>query len=131
MTNREFYIAIANNEALTEEIRAHATAEIEKLDARNAKRAEKPSKTAVANEPIKANIVKVLEDGGKTASDIATALEISVQKASALCRQLADAGQVTATEVKVPKKGKQKLYTLAVVVGEVEAENEDEVENED
>lgn len=113
MTNREFFMEIAATESLPLAIREHAEGEIVKLDARNAKRAEKPSKTAIANEPIKAKILEVLAESGKTASDLAVILEVSVQKASALCRQLAEAGQVAVTEVKIPKKGKQKMYALA------------------
>ena len=52
----------------------------------------------------------MLADGGKFASEIAKSLEISTQKASGLLVQLEKSGQVGATEVKVPKKGKAKFY---------------------
>lgn len=113
MTNREFFTAIAETESLPLEIREHATAEIEKLNKRNADRASKPSKTALANEPIKTDILTLLADGGKVASEIGEALEISVNKASALCRQLVEEGLLTVEEIKVPKAGKRKKYSLA------------------
>lgn len=109
MTNREFFkavIATVDNDELV----AKATEELAKLDARNAKRASTPSKKSVENEPIKDAIKSVLTDEPQTASEIAEKVEISVQKASALLRQIEG---LTVTEVKVPKKGKCKAYALA------------------
>ena len=123
MTNREFFAEIAATESLPLAIREHAQAELEKMDKRNAARASKPSKTAIANEPIKADIVALLADGGKIASEIGEALEVSTNKASALCRQLVAEGVLTEEEVKVPKAGKRKKYSLAPT----EAEEVEEV----
>ena len=112
MTKREFLekvIAMENDE-LTE----FAKSEIEKMDARNAKRAHTPSKKAKENEPIKANIADFLADKDFTvASVIAEGLEISTQKASALCRQMVNDGALTVTDVKVKGKGTQKGYKVA------------------
>ena len=106
MTKREFLNAvIALNDEVTTEF---AKAEIEKMDARNASRKDKPSKKSVENEPIKAKIAEILTDTPQTASEIASKVEISVQKASALLRQM----ECKVTEVKVPKKGTQKAYSL-------------------
>lgn len=115
MTNREFYTMIAENDTLPTEIREFAVEAIGKLDKRNSARADKPSKTAVANEPIKAQILELLtaQGGVMVASEIATALEISVQKASALCRQMVEGGALDVSEIKVPKRGKQKAYSIA------------------
>lgn len=107
MTNREMFTAIVSGE-ITEEVIAKATEEIAKLDARNAARKDKPSKKALENEPIKARISEVLTDEPKTASDIASELELSVQKVSALLRQM----DVTVVDVKVKGKGTQKGYSL-------------------
>lgn len=113
MTKREFLNAVIEAN-VNEELSAFAVAEIEKLDKRNQAKTSKPSKTALANEPIKEAIVATLtEKGGLTASEIGVALEITTQKASALCRQLVENGKLTATEVKVPKKGKVKAYAIA------------------
>lgn len=115
MTNREFFTAIASNATLSAELVKFANEAIAKLDKRNASRSSKPSKTAVANEPIKASIVEyVTTHANALASDIAVACEISTQKASILCRQLVEDKVLTVCEVKVPKKGKLKAYSLAV-----------------
>lgn len=114
MTNREFFTAIAAMENLNEELIQHAEAELEKLNKRNAARAAKPTKAQKESKPIKEEIVKFLtEKGGfHTASEVMEACEISVQKASALCRQLVEEGALTVQEIKVPKKGKQKAYAI-------------------
>ena len=118
MTKREFLNAVIANVEVAE-IAEYAKAEIEKMDARNAKRSHTPSKTAIANEPIKAKIVEWLNalagiDGPKTASEIAEEIGISTQKASALCRQLVADGKISVGEVKVKGKGKQKCYFVAI-----------------
>ena len=101
--------AIVNGN-VTEEVVAMAQSELVKMDERNEKRKNSPSKTAIANEPIKAQIVEVLTTEPLTASDVANAVGISTQKASALLRQIEG---LTVTEVKVKGKGKVKGYALA------------------
>ena len=108
MTRREMFEAIVNGN-ITDEVVEMAQNEIVKMDERNAKRKNTPSKTALANEPIKAQIVEVLTSEPQTASEIAEKVEISTQKASALLRQI---DGVTVTEVKVKGKGKVKGYSL-------------------
>lgn len=111
MTNREFFENIING-TINDAIIAHAQEAIAKMDARNAKRAGKPSKTAVVNAPIIEAIKAILTDTPQTAGNIAEKVDITVQKASALCRQIVANGDAQVTEVKVPKKGKQKGYYL-------------------
>lgn len=110
MTRREFFEAVMNHEGISEELSVFAANEIEKLNARNAKRSSTPSKRSLANEPIKAEIVKVLSDTPQSASEIASKVEISTQKASALLRQI---DGLTVSELKVKGKGKVKGYALA------------------
>ena len=111
MTNREFLTAIANMENISEELKNEAVARIEKLDATNEARKNKPSKKATENAPIMEQIVnEILTSEAQTASAIAEAAGISVQKASALLRQIVADGKATVTEVKVPKRGVQKAY---------------------
>ena len=108
MTNREFFekvIAEVANEELVEKART----ELAKLDARNARRASTPSKKAKENEPIKQAIRDVLGAEPMTASEIASKVEISTQKASALLRQI---DGLTVTEVKIKGKGKVKGYSI-------------------
>lgn len=112
MTNREFFNAIANGSEITDEIIEKAKSEIAKLDERNAKRASKPSKKSIENEPIKASIREFLTDGSHLASEIASGLGLSVSKVSALCRQMVGDGLLTVEDVKVKGKGMQKSYTL-------------------
>ena len=109
MTKREMFEAIVNGN-INEEIVEMAKAEIVKMDERNAKRKNSPSKTAIANEPIKAEIVKVLSGEPIPASEIAEKVGISTQKASALLRQI---DGLNVTEIKVKGKGKVKGYALA------------------
>lgn len=114
MTYREFYTNVARN-AITAEDIAFAKDAIAKLDERNAKRNSQPSKKALENEPILKTIVEYLsENAGKTAPEIASVCGISTQKASSLCVQLVKNGSLTSAEIKVPKKGKMKAYTVVV-----------------
>lgn len=102
MTNREFYqlvITLGNEDA-----KIFAENELQKMDARNAKRREMPkkdSKAAVANREL---IAKALEFIGKepmTASAIGEKLEISAQKASAIMKQGVKEEKVKVTDLKV------------------------------
>ena len=113
MTNREFYTAIVNSN-VSDELKAFATDAIAKLDARNAKRSSKPSKKSIENEPIKESISNLLVDGdARLASEIASSLELSVSKVSALCRQMVADGVLHVEDVKVKGKGTQKSYSIA------------------
>ena len=115
MTNREFLTAIANMENIPAELKAEATARIEKLDATNEARKNKPSKKATENAPILEQIYgEILTNEAQTASAVAEAAGISVQKANALLRQLVADGKAAVEDVKVPKKGTVKAYTKVV-----------------
>ena len=120
MTNREFLTAIATNSTLSAEIVEHATNEIAKLDAANEKRKNKPSKTAIENEPIIASLTNALTSDPQTAADLAAQVGISTQKASSLLRQIVASGVAVATDIKVPKKGTCKGYALAPVETDAE-----------
>ena len=111
MTNREFFEAIEKNEALAEDIRNHAKTAIKKLDKANEGRKNNPSKKSKKNEPIKLKIFEYLAEADYTsASEIAEAVGISSNKASALCRQLVEEGKLERTEIKVKGSGKVKGY---------------------
>ena len=113
MTNRDFLNAIVTAN-LSDEITEKAQAMLAQMDARNEKRASTPSKKSVENAPLKDAIVALYTDEVKTltASEVGAHLEVSTQKASALLRQMVEGGVLTAEEVKVPKKGKVKAYSL-------------------
>lgn len=120
MTKREFLNAVIATSGISADLVEFAKHEIEALDARNAKRASTPSKTQLANEPLKAEILAKLKEVNdfRTAGDVSSWFGLdedgkavmSVQKASSLLRQLVADGHAEQTEVKVPKKGKQKAY---------------------
>ena len=109
MTKREFLNAVIA-ETTNSELASFAVAELEKLDARNAKRSERPSKRSLANAPLIEKIKTLLTSEPMLASDVANALEISTQKASALLRQVEG---VSVVDVKVKNKGTQKGYFFA------------------
>ena len=116
ITMRQFFEAVVNGN-ITPSMVEKAKAEIAKLDATNAKRAEKAKAKAKAKaveyEPIKSAIAEFLKvNGTKTTSEIAVAIEQSVPKTSAMCRQMVDEGRLVASEVSVKGKGKQKAYTI-------------------
>lgn len=113
MTNREFLNTIINS-TMDDEIKAFAKEALQKMDERNAKRSSKPSKTSIENAPIKGSIMEFISNRNEfcIAGAIAEALEISTQKASALCRQLVADGKLVEKEVKVPKQGKRKAYGI-------------------
>lgn len=120
MTNRDFYTAIING-TLTDEVKEFATEAIAKLDARNANRSAKPSKTQVENAPIKQALLEFLSNGGQhTEGDLGTALGVTHNKAGALARQLVAEGLATSAEVKFPKVGKRKVYSIATPSVEIE-----------
>lgn len=111
---------MTNREALTkvitlgdEELKTWAEAEIKKLDERNAKRAEKNAEKRKENEPLKEKILAMLTSEPQVTTAIAEAIGLSVPKTSPLCRELVSEGKAIATDVKVPRKGKQKGYSLA------------------
>lgn len=110
MTKREFYTAIMNGE-IDEQVKLFASEELEKMDAANEKRRNTLSKKAQENLPLFEKIMnEILDDEPKTATDVATVLEVSVQKANGLLRRLADEGKINKVDVKIKGKGTQKGY---------------------
>lgn len=111
MTNREFYSQLISLD-IAQDLKDFAKNEIEKLNARNDKRKNTPSKTQIENEPLKASIIGAIGDGSMVASEIASALGISTQKASALCKLLVEENRLSVEDIKVPKKGTLKSYSV-------------------
>lgn len=125
MTNREFLNAVIALSA-SEEITEHAKAMIASLDKRNAARTSKPSKTQLENAPIKEAILGVIAEMNAevSASALHERLNISVQKASSLCRQLVEEGKLSKGERKEKGKGLVKVYSLAEDSSDEEVEAE-------
>lgn len=125
MTNREFLNAVIALSA-SEEITEHAKAMIASLDKRNAARTSKPSKTQLENAPIKEAILGVIAEMNAevSASELHERLNISVQKASSLCRQLVEEGKLSKGERKEKGKGLVKVYSLTEDSSDEEVEVE-------
>ena len=119
MTNREFYTAVMAIENAPADVVEFAQTAITKMDETNAKRkekaADKPSKKAEENAPLVNEAYTVLGTETKTASDVAEAMGVNVQKASYLLRTLVAEGRATVEDIKVPKKGLVKAYTAVAV----------------
>ena len=117
ITLRQLFTAVVEGK-ITPAMQEKAKAEIAKLDATNAKRAEKAAEKAKENLPIKQAIFEFLvANGTKTTAEIAKGVEVlegSSPKASAMCRQMVEGGQLTVSDVTVKGKGKQKAYTAVV-----------------
>ena len=113
MTNREFYTAIVEGK-MTDEVKEFAVSAIEKLDARNENRSNKPSKTQLENAPIKEAMLKYLTEnkGSFTEGELGSALGVTHNKAGALARQLVAEDKVVSSEVKIAKVGKRKVYAI-------------------
>ena len=110
MTKREMFTEIANLLADREDIVEFCNHEIELLSRKRATGSSKPTKQQVANEATKAEILDILpteNEEGMTATEVMVALNkdgMSIQRVSALLRQLVLGGQVTkVTEKKVSR----------------------------
>lgn len=119
ITLRQYHEAVISGN-ITDAIIAKARAEIAKLDATNAKRAEKAAEKAKENDPIKNAIYNLLvEKGAMVASAIAMELtspeaEVTTSKVSSMCRQMVEERRLTVEDIKVKNKGKVKQYTAVV-----------------
>ena len=111
ITLRQLFTAVVEGN-ITPAMQEKAKAEIAKLDATNAKRAEKAAEKAKENLPLKNTIFEFLvANGTKTTAEVAVGVGESTPKASAMLRQMVEEGRLTSSEVSVKGKGKQKAYT--------------------
>lgn len=115
MTEREFLTKVAEVIA-DKELANEATERIAKIDLKNQKRASKPSKTAIANAPLKEKIMEYYADHeGATAHEIANEIEVSTAKASSLLRSLVNEEKLKATKVRVARVNASGKKTNSVV----------------
>ena len=113
MTEREFLTKVLAIEGLEESLANYANEGIAKLDARNDKRKNTQTKAQKENEGTMVLILDTITtNGAMVASEIASAVGISTQKASALCKLLVDGGKLAVADVKVKNKGTVKQYSL-------------------
>ena len=111
MTNRDFFNAVLSAD-VSAELKEFAQGELNKMDARNAKRSSTQTQTQKENVAHKEKILSLLTATPQTAAELVPQVELSVQKVSALCGQLVKDGKAKVELVKVPKKGQQNAYSL-------------------
>ena len=114
MTMREFFEQVIKAE-ISPELTEKAQSEIEKLDARNSAKANRVTEKDLENEKIRNQIVEILgkETLPITSRDLADRLRISIQRTTSLCTILEKNEVITSSEVKIPKVGKRKAYSIA------------------
>ena len=116
MTNREFYTNIANG-TITEAEKEFALAAIAKMDEVNEKRKNKTSPKEQEKQAemaaLRESIFAVLTNDPQTEAGIAEQVGVTGAKARAQLRKLVDEGRVVSVDIKVPKKGTCKGYSLA------------------
>ena len=124
MTNREFYNAIVKAN-INADLTAHATAEIAKLDKKNAKRKAEEGTIKTENRPIAEAILKALEGGSMLSANLAQAVGVTTQKVNGVAGEMVKLGMLDKFKVKVKNKGEQTAYALATTD---KADNEDTAE---
>lgn len=111
MTMKDFMTAVAAT-TTDADLRTFATDYIAKIEDKNAKRRNTPTKAQTANADLVATIVANMSAGDVlTAADVAKSLGVTTQKASALLQNGVKSGFLTAVDVK-GKSGKVKGYSL-------------------
>ena len=122
MTNREFYTNIANGN-VTEAEKEFALAAIAKMDETNEKRKNKVSPKEAEKQAemaaLRESIFAVITNDPQTEADIAAQVGVTGAKARAQLRKLVAEGKIVSADIKVPKKGTCKGYSLAPVAEDV------------
>ena len=114
MTNRQALTLVANGN-ITDEVKAWAKGEIDKLDKKNAKRKAAEGEIKAENKPIAEAIVKALANGSMLSPDLAKAIGQNTQKTNGVAGEMVKLGMLTKTKVKVKGKGELTSYSLVVV----------------
>ena len=111
MTNKEFFANVISAN-LSDEMTEKAQAMLDQLTKEREKASARVnSKKLAENAPILDAIRNLMRDGKKRlTSEVATELELSTPKASALLRQLVALDELAVEDVKVKGKGAQKCY---------------------
>ena len=115
MTNREFYTNIANG-TITDAEKEFALAAIAKMDETNEKRKNKTSPKEAEKQAemaaLRESIFAVITNDPQPEADIAAQVGVTGAKARAQLRKLVAEGKVVSADIKVPKKGTCKGYSL-------------------
>ena len=129
MTQREFFNAVINAN-ISADITKFAQERVAHLDTVNSNRKAKGTVTQRENAVLHADILAKVDKGVTyTANEVATLMGVTTAKASALCKQIAEGGNATVSDVKIKGKGKVKGYTFTPDEPEVEDELEGQGEN--
>ena len=104
MTKRETITAMLNDSYITSnaDFKAYLENELNLVIKKNTYKSSKPTKTQVENEKLKDAMLEVISnaDNGLTATEIADAIGVSVNKASALLTQLREDNSVVREVIK-------------------------------
>lgn len=104
MTKREVITAMLNDNHISAnaDFKAYLENELALVIKKNTYKSSKPTKAQIENESLKDNILAVLANADKalTATEIANAVNISVNKASALLTQLKEDNSISREVVK-------------------------------
>lgn len=113
MTSREFFTTIAAIDTIPAELKEYAENQLLKMDERNKKQSETLSPAQQENLKLVEEFHNTMEaDKQYLAAELGQAFGISVNKASAILRMMVAKELATVEDVKVPKKGTQKAYTV-------------------
>lgn len=97
MTQKEFFEKIMYGDVITEEMRTHAADEFEKIAVRAEKR--KTTRNSKNDELKEAILACFVEGTPMTGKEVATALEITPQKANAILKQMSEDGSLVVSQV--------------------------------
>ncbi|MBR5817176.1 MAG: hypothetical protein IKY62_00880 [Clostridia bacterium] len=119
MTKIELMKALTEGAVVTAEMAEKAqeilAADAKAKEARKGKVSAKDQAKRDENAALATKVAtEILGTEPMTATDVAAALgeDVKVQKASYICRLAVTMGLASVTEVKIPKKGTQKAYTI-------------------
>ena len=114
MTHKEFFEAIARDYEGNEEMTNIAKGYLASLAKKNEKAKEKRLAKNEADEPLVAAFLSALtSDQPLLASEAAKVVGISTPKLVSIAVKLEKSGKIVSHDVKVPKVGTRKGYTLA------------------
>ena len=112
MTMREMLEAVIAG-TVNEDVIETAAYKLAQMDKENEARKNRMTEKKVAHIELANQVGALFGEEPLTASDIAAALGISVQKASSVARKAVELGLGTQVDVKVKGKGTQKGYVKA------------------
>lgn len=124
-TEREFMmkvLALNIESADGTDIKEYARQAITKLDERNEKRKNTPTKAQKENMEIENAILEQLSKGAMLSTDLATALRLSTQKVNGVAGNLEKRKAIIAEKVKIKGVGERTRYSLANKTAEGDTE---------